>query len=463
MRYAAATIFSAAMLFFATAEAQQPPSAFTGLRPAAQATLAQRALIDTLRSQRGAGAIHIARIVPQVLRGAGVGQSVQFNVALNTIVLARAVAVEMQDGRLLWRGEVAAPTASMPPGMATLVVSGDNVTGSIRTADGRMYRLRPLGGGETAIIQLDYATMPPDHPPDASTGAAPAQGQAQPRAAVKPGAMRGGQQGVALDASTVAARLKGNQQLLQAATDVRPVSLAERYRLRGDWWRYLVPPTIDVLVAYTPSAQAAAGDIGSLISLAVTETNDSFTNSNVWAQLRLVGTMPVTYNESGRTFEQMTAQLAGTSDGFMDNVHAQRDALHADIVVLIVNNGAYCGCADAIGATPETAFVVVHWGCATGYYSFGHEIGHLLGARHDRDDDATATPFGWGHGYRHLAAGAGWRTIMSYNCPANQCAPRLQYWSSPLTTWGGFAMGTATLEDNHRVWNERAATVAAFR
>ena len=103
-----------------------------------------------------------------------------------------------------------------------------------------------------------------------------------------------------------------------------------------------------------------AGDIGSLISLAVTETNDSFTNRNVWAQLRLVGTMPVTYNEAGRTFEQMTAHLAGTSDGFMDNVHAQRDALHADIVVLIINNGAYCGCADAIGATPETAFVVVH-------------------------------------------------------------------------------------------------------
>ena len=462
MRYAAATIFSAAMLFFATAEAQQPPSAFTGLRPAAQATLAQRALIDTLRSQRGAGAIHIARIVPQVLRGAGVGQSVQFNVALNTIVLARAVAVEMQDGRLLWRGEVAAPTASMPPGMATLVVNGDNVTGSIRTADGRMYRLRPLGGGETAIIQLDYATMPPDHPPDALKGG-PAPGQAQPRAAIKPGAVRGGPQAAPLDTATINARLSVHPQLLQAATQAQTVSLAERYRLRPDWWRYLVPPTIDVLVAYTPSAQAAAGDIGSLISLAITEANDSFTNSNVWAQLRLVGTMPVTYNESGRTYGQIVDHLAGTSDGYMDNIHAQRDALHADVVVLIINNDAYCGMADAIGATAETAFVAVHWGCATGYYSFGHEIGHLLGARHDRDDDATATPFAWGHGYRHLAAGAGWRTIMSYNCPANQCAPRLQYWSSPLTTWGGIPMGTATLEDNHRVWNERAATVAAFR
>ena len=52
---------------------------------------------------------------------------------------------------------------------------------------------------------------------------------------------------------------------------------------------------------------------------------------------------------------------------------------------------------------------------------------------------------------------------MSHNCPANQCAPRLQYWSSPLTTWGGIPMGTAALEDNHRVWNERAAPVAAFR
>ncbi len=206
-----------------------------------------------------------------------------------------------------------------------------------------------------------------------------------------------------------------------------------------------------------------AGDIGSLISLAVTETNDSFTNSSVRAQLRLVGTMPVTYNEAGRTFDQMTAQLAETSDDFMNNVHVRRDALHAEIVVLIINNDAYCGCADAIGATPETAFVVVHWGCATGDYSFDQEIGHLLGARHYRDGDSTSTPFAWGHGFVHLAAGAGWRRIMSYNCPSNRCAPRLQYWSSPLSTWGGIAMRTATLEDNHRVWNERAATVAAFR
>jgi hypothetical protein len=159
----------------------------------------------------------------------------------------------------------------------------------------------------------------------------------------------------------------------------------------------------------------------------------------------------------------MTGHLAGTSDGFMDEVHAQRDSLRADVVVLMINNGDFCGRAEAIHATAANAFAVVYWDCATGYYSFGHEIAHLVGARHDRDNDSTTTPYAWGHGFRHKVAGAGWRTIMGYNCPSNQCAPRLQYWSSPLTTWGGLAMGTAAQEDNHRVWNERAAAVAAFR
>jgi peptidyl-Asp metalloendopeptidase len=462
MRHRVLALLMAAALPAALSEAQKLPSAITGLRPEAQAVPAQRAQLDALKSQRGVGGINIAKVSAQVIRSARLGQSLELNVAPGTSVVARAVAVETDGPRLLWRGEVASPAANLPPGMATLVVSGDGVTGSIRTSDGKLYRLRPLGGSETAIVLLDYATMPADHPPD-TPGAEPHAARQVAPTTGKPVAVRGVQQAAKLDTATVATRLTKKPELLQAATQVRTVSLAERYRLRGDFWRYLVPPTIDVLVAYTPSAQTAAGDVPSLAALAVTETNDSFTNSNVWARLRLVGTMPVTYSESGRSFLQMVNHLEGTSDGFMDNVHAQRDALKADVVVLIINDGAYCGRAYDIHVAADGAFAVVYWDCATGYYSFGHEIAHLVGCRHDRANDSTATPFAWGHGFRHPVTSGGWRTVMGYRCSDGSCEPRLQYWSSPLSTWGGAAMGTADLEDNVRVWNERAATVAAFR
>lgn len=456
-----------------------------GLRPAAQATPAQQAQVRVLQTQRGAGELNIARLQTQSLREATAGRMVQFQVTPSRTISARALALETSGGATVWRGEVTGQSGG-PPGTVTLVLTEIGVTGTIHSADGRTYRLRPLPGGDTAIIELNYQTMPPDHPDDASGGG----GQAQLRnpnlraptvgviAPIDNRAARQAQlqtptinpnQVVApidnqLNEAAISTRLAVNPALLQLATRPSNVFLIERYRVRPEIWRLLVPPTIDVLVAYTSAGQAVSGDIAGLINLAIEETNGSFTNSNVWARVRLVGTMPVSYNESGRDFPTIVGHLATNGDGQMDNVHAQRDALNADVVVLIMHQPAACGRANAIGANAAQAFVIVHWDCATGNYSFGHEIAHLASARHDEPTDTTDTPYAWGHGFRHQAAAPnGWRTIMGYRCGGGLCEPRLQYWSSPLSTWNGLPMGTAADADNRRVWNERAATLAAFR
>ena len=101
----------------------------------------------------------------------------------------------------------------------------------------------------------------------------------------------------------------------------------------------------------------------------------------------------------------------------------------------------------------------MHWSCATGYYSFGHEIGHLQSARHDIATDGSLTPYAYGHGYRSPTNA--WRTIMAYNCSSS--CPRINYWSNPAKTYNGQAMGTAATSNNTRQLNERVATVAAFR
>src|SRR5207237_4622577 len=121
-----------------------------------------------------------------------------------------------------------------------------------------------------------------------------------------------------------------------------------------------------------------------------------------------------------------------------------------------INQSDFCGLADAIMATASTAFAVVHYDCATGYYSFAHELGHLMGARHDVHHDSSTTPFAYGHGYEHPSSTASqvFRTIMAYACDAPAvCNPRIQYWSSPSVTYAGIATGTAATNDNVRVLN----------
>jgi peptidyl-Asp metalloendopeptidase len=292
------------------------------------------------------------------------------------------------------------------PGSATLVVHNGNVTGSINNGTD-IYKVAPLGNGQHAIIKFDASRLPPEHPPS-----------------ITERERRG-------DAATFSGQP-------QAATSA--------------------PVTIDVLVAYTPSAAAQIGDIASLVQLAVEEANQSYINSHINQQLRLVYSYQVTYSEVGKSFDKIVDDLAGKSDGSMDEIHQLRDRYGADLVALIINQTDYCGLADAILAVESTAFAAIHYNCATGYYSFAHELGHLMGARHDPAHDPSTTPFPHGHGFQN---GTAWRTIMAYDCAA--FCNRLQYWSNPNVSYQGSPMGTVPTHDNARVLNATSSTIAGFR
>jgi hypothetical protein len=91
-------------------------------------------------------------------------------------------------------------------------------------------------------------------------------------------------------------------------------------------------------------------------------------------------------------------------------------------------------------------------------YSLAHEIGHLIGARHDLALDDTMAPFPYGHGF---VSGTKWRTMMSYKDSCDGC-PRLPIWSSPLVMVRGVRAGDEK-SDNARAIAGRAAVVAAFK
>jgi hypothetical protein len=123
-----------------------------------------------------------------------------------------------------------------------------------------------------------------------------------------------------------------------------------------------------------------------------------------------------------------------------------------------VDDPTACGLATRVFADANEAFAVVHHECAAATYAMAHEIGHLIGARHDLNFDTTMWPFPYGHGYVNDNK---WRDIMSQRESCGGC-PRLPIWSGPDVLVDGEPAGTIDL-DNARVIREQAARVAGFR
>jgi hypothetical protein len=318
--------------------------------------------------------------------------------AAATLVRIDTAAMRRRAARGLRPG---GPTSTR--GDTAIVVHGGKVTATIRSGSA-MYRIEPVGGGAHALVKVDEAGFPPEHPVGGS--------------------------------GFVHGHIAGSRRLQRAKQGAGPVD-------------------IDVLVAYTPSAAQAANDIVGLIELAVLEANQSYHNSGIEIRLNLVDNFQLSYSEGSKPFKAMVSDFAKNA-----TVKARRDNAAADVAVLIVNRSDSCGQANALMADAATAFAVVHFDCATGKYSFAHEIGHLQGATHEIDGMVQAA-FPYGHGFINDRRRPAWRTIMAYDC-ANSC-PRLKYWSSPRIRYGGVPMGTAGRNDNARVLNETATTVAAFR
>ncbi len=173
--------------------------------------------------------------------------------------------------------------------------------------------------------------------------------------------------------------------------------------------------------------------------------------------LKLVHAYETGYVEQVTHFEHVF-RFADKGDGYMDEVHGLRDTYKADIAVLFVHDPNGCGLSAAVAPAADRAFSVVHHECAALSYSMAHEIGHLIGARHNIDLDDDMRPYPFGHGFVN---GKEWRTMMSYEDTCDKC-PRVPIWSSPNVLVRGVPAGDATA-DNARVIEEGAARVAAFR
>jgi peptidyl-Asp metalloendopeptidase len=203
---------------------------------------------------------------------------------------------------------------------------------------------------------------------------------------------------------------------------------------------------IDLLVAYTRRAAEHYYEIErEVVELAIEEANHSFRLSGIGhVRLRLAHTFLTGYSERGSHFDQVWS-MADKDNEHMRRIHALREAYRADVAILIVDDASGCGLATRVGADAHEAFAVVHHECAVANYTVAHEIGHLIGARHEL-------------GY---VSGTSWRDIMSSKQECGGC-PRLPLWSNPSVLIGGEPAGTTDL-NNAGIIAENAWRVASFR
>lgn len=273
-------------------------------------------------------------------------KQLELNLLPRLTVYANKQAVSTSaSGGLIWEGVVSQSvgkslnvTNNAPVlDSATLINRDGKITGTVRT-NGRLFKISPLSSGLHQVIEVNEDNMKPDHPP---------------------GAIAELEQELTERLSNQVSAL-GHQHLQQTSTDVS----------------LLATPVIRVLVVYSHRVSSEVADIPGLIDLAFAETNTGYSNSGINATVELAHLASINYNTSNISTD--LTRLKSTSDGHMDSVHALRDQHNADVVMLIVpDSGSSCGKAGAIGAVASTAFAVTAQDCATGYYSFGHELGHL--------------------------------------------------------------------------------------
>jgi metallopeptidase family M12-like protein len=222
---------------------------------------------------------------------------------------------------------------------------------------------------------------------------------------------------------------------------------------------------VDVMVVYTPASRDAAGGdalIQNDVAFAIGRANLAYANSGVTHRLNLVYTGAVSYTEPGGgvNSSNLLGDLAGTDDGVLDSIHGLRDAVQADLVSLMyeTDDPAWCGWGQFqetanTDTTDHRAFTVVKRTCAGGYLSLAHEVGHNMGARHDRaNTDTGAYNYNFGHIQPTPSDDAvtPWRTVMSYPKPCGDTAGvscnRVPWFSNPGVSISADATGVALAE-----------------
>ena len=244
---------------------------------------------------------------------------------------------------------------------------------------------------------------------------------------------------------------------------------------------------IDVLAVYTAAAKTAAGGLAAMetrIQASILSTNDGYAASGINQQVRLVGMEEVNYDEtnvpvwdSSAWYFALYRLTFGRYDdpsypdppdaNYLADARALRETYGADLVFLMAAlPSGICGIG-WLGGAPNQDYLgysVDKWDC-TGYYTFQHELGHNMGACHDRANNSNSGCWDMAYSYGYQQANQ-FYTVMAYSNGCGSCT-RLNRWSNPNLTYNGYPtgvpLGQSNAAFNTLTLNNTAANVANYR
>ncbi len=334
---------------------------------------------------------------------------------------------EHANGDSTWIGKINDDSRAI----LTFGVDG-SVIGRIDT-DTTTYSIEPAGNGEAWLIDNTVAgRIIPSLEHDIHLPvAAKATGRVTSAAAIQANALAGKTANAALSATTASGKT-----------------------------------VIDLMVLYSSALANAATRINFLI----TTTNQAYIDSGLAnLSVRAVNTKPVTY--SNTTSNSIALNDLTNKKTVFSDVNTNRTKYGADVVVFLrpfKTVQVSCGVAwlNGSGGTAlraGSAFAVVSDGADGRYYcnntTFAHELGHTMGAAHDREHNSGAGgafPYAYGYGVNNL-----YGDIMSYY------SPQLAKFSNPgilavKNTKGTYYLGLTEKADVVRAFKLTAPVVANF-
>ncbi|MEM3366288.1 MAG: zinc-dependent metalloprotease family protein [Candidatus Methanomethyliaceae archaeon] len=370
-------------------------------------------------------------VVPEVLDGIKAGTEVELVLAGKSVT-AVTQDVKKKQNSITWTGKVKDDDLSI----LVLTITEGYLSGALHTGT-NIFHIRPTQTPGQGILEDVTEAIVPDSPINDVETPLPLQDQFQ--------------------------------EFYQDSFNDFPVSSKVQADATGVSY-------IDVLAIYSTALKnylGGEGQVKSQITTIVEYANTVMRNSNINVVVRIAGYREVNLPDDTQGYQYMSDMYY--EKGLFSNIRQWMDQTGADQATLFTTFSfprmSYCGLgyqpnARSIYSGPSysdyrkrifktvVAIGSSQYGGAT--YTcladtFAHELGHNLGAGHDKAHDTIASEWNYNHGY----CGSNYGTIMAY------CWPRVPYFSENRTAEGK-QIGAADAE-NAKVIRWTAPYVAVVR